>query len=633
MKTLGHLFSIWRQSFQLRIFSAFVLIICIFLPGTGYFGYLQALQVAKKQMEEYTITTGQQISRHVDSFLAQHTYNVTLLSSIFDRHLIDSGNQDLVLEYLTLFKKDHPEFVNIFYASSAGDFLMVPRQRPEVHKLFDPRTRPWYLGTEAAQGTHWTSVYRFASNQKPGITVSAPIYDGDNRLSGICGIDVDLVTFSRFLQGIDIGVGSIAYIFENKTGHLIAHPLITAEPTGKTLELLRTIKQQFDTQQQSVGQTELNGEHFFTAYTPYGNNDWTIGVTVSTSSYLQKIQIIKQTTISLVIAAILLSSILSLLLSKTIISPLLQLKKGIERVTSGDLEYRVEEGDPDVTRDLARAFNKMALSLRNSLLEVNTTYVELQEKQKLAAVGKMTAGIAHEIKNPLGIILGSTQVVLDQKRPWEMREKAASFIMDEVVRLDTTLKSFLAFAKPATPVFSEIDVAQHLEEILSAMEEKYLDDGYRIVRNFPNETPLIIADPGQIRQIFLNIFLNGFKAMPDGGTITIAVRSETDPKLDGTSSKFISIRNPFTVAREWLIISITDEGHGIKDEQLENIMDPFVSFHDDGAGLGLSIVSQLVKLHRGHIQVDSIPNKGTTFHLYFPCLLKELSDNVKPTDR
>ena len=634
MNSLKNLFSLWQQSFQLRIFSAFVLIITIFLPITGYLGYLQALKVAENQMEQYTIETGQQISRHVDSFLAQHTYNVRLLASLFDKHLIDPSKKNLVQDYLSLFKKDHPEFVNIYYASSAGDFVMVPPQRPEVHKLFDPRTRPWYQGAKKAKDTHWTNVYLFASNQKPGITVSTPIYDTENKLSGICGIDVDLVAFSRFLQDIDIGKESIAYIFENKTGHLIAHPWQLAHPaSSKKVGLLRAIKQQFEIQNQNTGLTQRQGEQFFTSYTAYNGNDWTIGITVSTSSYLQKIQIIKQTTISLVIAAILLSSILSLLLSKNILSPLLQLKKGIERVTSGDLEYRVLESDPDVTRDLARAFNKMAASLRNSLAELKSTYVELREKQKLAAVGKMTAGIAHEIKNPLGIILGSTQVVLDQKRPWEMREKAASFIMDEVVRLDTTLNSFLAFAKPATPVFSEINIAQHLEEILSAMEEKYLADGYRIVRKIPDNIPSIEADPGQIRQILLNIFLNGFKAMPDGGTITIAVRSETDPKIDGSSKRFISIRNPFSVARKWLIVSISDEGHGIQKEQVENIMDPFVSFHDDGVGLGLSIVSQLVKLHRGHIEVDTIPNEGTTFHLYFPCIIKEHFDNVKSTDR
>lgn len=636
MKILNKTLQKFRQSFQLRIFSALVLIVMIFIPGTGYVGYLQALKVTKSQMEQYTVGTGQQIAKHVDSFLSQHTYNVTLLASLFEENLISPSNSTALSQYFSLFKKDHPEFVNIYYGNENGHFVMVPPQPPEIQKTFDPRKRPWYTGASTNKATYWTDVYRFTSSEKPGITVSSPVFNDVGQLRGICGIDVDLIAFSNFLQEIDIGKDSIAYIVENKTGQVIAHPWLTDKENNKNnenkLDLLKAIKNQLAAKQGNSGQTNHSDEQFFTAYTAYPQNDWTIGVTVSTSSYLQKIQVIKQTTVTLIIAAILLAILLSYLLSKNIISPLLKLKQGIERVTNGDLEYRVQISDPDVARDLARAFNKMALSLRTSLVELKSTYVELQEKQKLAAVGKMTAGIAHEIKNPLGIILGSTQVVLDRKRPWEMREKAASFIMDEVVRLDTTLKSFLAFAKPATPVFSEVDVVKLLEETLSATEERYTDDGYQIIRDFPDKAPLIEADPAQVRQIFLNIFLNGFKAMPDGGSLTIRVRSETEPKINGASKRFISIRNPFTVARDWLIISITDEGHGIDEEQLKKIMDPFVSFHNAGVGLGLSIVSQLVKLHRGHILAESQIGEGTTFHLYFPCIIQEHFDDVQSTD-
>lgn len=634
MKKLKKVIQKIRQSFQLRIFLALVLISVIFIPGTGYIGYLQALQVAEDQMEQYTVSTGLQIAKHVTSFLAQHTYNVTLLASLFESNLIDPDNSSEILQYLTLFKKDHQEFVNIYYGDKNGSFTMVPPQTPEVHKIFDPRSRPWYKGAAGTKGTHWTDVYLFASNQKPGITVSTPVLDSQQRLQGVCGIDVDLIAFSRFLRELDIGRESVAYIFENKTGHIIAHPWITALPhSNDKLDLLRTIRHQLDSEKKSFGETDFDDGQYFTSYTKYPENDWTIGVTVSTSSYLKKIRVIQQTTVSLVIAAILLSSIFSYLLSKNIISPLLKLKQGIERVTSGDLEYRVQVSDPDVARDLARAFNKMALSLRKSLVEVKNTYMELQEKQKLAAVGKMTAGIAHEIKNPLGIILGSTQVVLDRKRPWEMREKAASFIMDEVVRLDTTLQAFLAFARPAPPVFSEVDISRVLEETLSATEERYLEEGYQIIRDCPENLPLIEADPAQLRQIFINIFLNAFKAMPGGGKVIITIRAEREPEIEGARKRFISIRNPFTVARDWLIISITDEGHGMSGEQLEKIMDPFVSFRDDGIGLGLSIVSQLTKLHRGHLQVESALDKGTTFYLYFPCIIKEPFGNVQSTDR
>jgi signal transduction histidine kinase len=612
------------QSFHLRVLLALVLVIVIFIPGTGYVGYLQALRIAEDQMEQYTISTAAQISTRATSFLAQHAHTVQLLASLFEKGLINYANDDQLFRAFHLFRQDRPEFVNIYYGDEQGRFIMVPPQRPEIHRIFDPRIRPWYRGAASAAGSHWTEVYLFASTQRPGITVSAPIREKSGTLRGVCGIDIDLVEFSKFLQGIDIGRQGVAYIFENSTGHIIAHPWLSVLPEETSrLDLLRASRRDLATRGKTFGLTTYHGEQYFTAYADYPGQDWTVGVTLSISDYLEKIQVIKQTTITLIIAGLLLSSLLSYLLAKTIISPLLQLQQGIERIARGDLTHRVDIKDPDIARELARSFNRMALSLRNSLVALKATYAELQEKQKLAAVGKMTAGIAHEIKNPLGIILGATQVVLDRQRPLEMREKAASFIMDEVVRLDTTLKAFLAFAKPSTPMLTEVDMIRLLEETLSATEERYLEEGYQIVRDFPASVPLFEADPAQIRQVIINILLNSFKAMPDGGTVTIRVRAEKEPEMLKADMRFISIRNPFTVAREWLIVAISDNGCGITEEQQEKIMEPFVSFRDDGVGLGLSIVSQLVRLHRGHIQISSQPGKGTTFILFFPCILRE----------
>ncbi len=623
----------YRRSFHFRFFLALVVVIAVFIPGTGYIGYLQALHVAENQMEQYATSTASQLAQRVASFLSQHTYNVKLLASFFEKGLIDPSNEEELLTYFQLFKNGHPEFVNIYLGDARGNFFMVPPQRPEIHKIFDPRERQWYRGAATSGSIRWTDVYLFASQHKPGITVSAPVYNSENQLTGVCGIDIDLIAFSRFLQGMDIGKQAIAYIFENNSGHIIAHPgLAERNENTERLDLLQACHNELAHKTSRFGLVEYRGEQFFTAYAPYPGRDWTVGVTISTADYLQKIQIIKNTTLSLIFAAILLSLILSYLLTKNILNPLLHLQQGIERIAGGDLDHRLPVKGPDIARDLAHSFNRMTISLKKSLEELKATYAELQEKQKLAAVGKMTAGIAHEIKNPLGIILGSTQVFMDKNRPWEMREKAASFIMDEVMRLDNTLKAFLAFAKPTPPVFSEVNIIDLLEETLSATEERFREDGYFIVRDLPETVPPFEADPTQIRQVFMNIFLNSIKAMADGGTITVRIRVDKEPENLKADKRFISIRNPFTLARDWLIVSISDEGCGIPREYLDKIMDPFVSFSDDGIGLGLSIVSQIVRLHRGHINIDSAPGQGTTFHIFFPCLIKEIPADDKFTD-
>ncbi len=619
---------LWRyiHSFQIRVFLVLALVIFIFIPGTGYIGFLQAYKVVENQMQQYTIGTAGQITKRINSFLDQHDYNVQLIKSLLENNLVDAANTRELLHYFSLFQKDHPEFVNIYYGDISGNFFMVPPQIPEVHKVFDPRIRPWYRGAVETGNLHWTDAYLFASTQKPGITVSVPIYGDEAVLRGVCGIDIDLSAFSRFLDGIEIGKEGFAYIFEKKRGHVIAHPGIVQLPWNQThIELLRYCRESLKKRGRNFGLISFRGRDYFTAYADYPGKDWTVGVTLPFSEYYETIQFIKKSTFTLVVMGILLSCILSYLLTRTVIRPLNTLQQGIDRISSGDLEYKVDITDPDIASDLADSFNSMAHSLRKSLAELKKTYAELAEKEKLAAVGEMTAGIAHEIKNPLGVIQGSAQVVLDRTRPREMRERAARFILDEVERLDNTLKAFLSFARPASPAFVEADIIRLFEETLSATEERYREDGYHFIRDYEEDILPIEADPYQIRQVFWNICLNSVQAMPDGGTISIRVKMDSLEEYVGGADIKRSLGNPFGEPRDWLVVSIEDGGCGIAEDKLEKVMDPFVSLRDDGIGLGLSIVAQIVKLHRGYVTIESEEGVGTTFHLLFPCILKENS--------
>ena len=610
------------HSFQVRIFLALTMIIVIVIPGTGYFCYLQARKVSQHQMQQYALGTAAQISKRVESFLSHHTYNVQLIKSFFENNLIDHMDDKEILKYFHLFRKDHPEFVNINFGDETGRFLMAPAQIPQVHKIFDPRVRPWYRGAIEAKGSYWTDVYLFASTQKPGMTISVPIYDQASALKAVCGIDIDISSFSKFLKGMKIGKHGFAYIFENKNSRVIAHPSLVQLPWDRQhIDLLRTCLNDLKKQNRDFGMSNFQGENFFTAYTDYPENDWTVGVTLPVSDFLKNIQSIKKAIVSLVIAGMILSSILSYLLAMTIVKPLNELKNGIERISNGDLEYKVKISDPDIASTLAGSFNKMASSLEDSSKELQKTYAELAQKEKLAAVGQMTASIAHEIKNPLGVISGSAQVIANVDRPMEMKEKAAHFIMDEVERLNQTLTSFLEFARPAKPNFIKLDITDLLEEILISSQELYNQKGYIIETEFPSMVPPIWADANQIKEVLWNVFLNAVESMPDGGLIIFRITIEkTGQKVNEPT---IPIKGLTQIYPDYLIVSITDEGCGISKFQMKKIMDPFVSFKDNGIGLGLSIVSQIMKSHNGQIQINSSPEKGTCLKLLFPLTAQE----------
>jgi two-component system NtrC family sensor kinase len=287
------------------------------------------------------------------------------------------------------------------------------------------------------------------------------------------------------------------------------------------------------------------------------------------------------------------------------------LEQGIKRVSAGDLDHKVRLHDPNIVGTLADAFNQMAASLKQSQKKLKQTYFELAEKEKMAALGQLTAGIAHEIKNPLGVILGSAQVVANPRKPEEMRQRANQFIIDEVIRLNNTLTAFLAFARPVAPNLKQTDLARLLDVTLESIAGAADQQRVHVDRSQLIPVPACAADPDQLRQVFLNIFLNAIQAMPDGGTLAVqtattdaGLRTGTDPGDEAAAGQ--------------VVVSIADTGEGIPADRLEKIFEPFATFKDDGTGLGLSIVTQILKLHHASITVDSRPGQGSTFTIRFP---------------
>jgi signal transduction histidine kinase len=607
-----------RHSFHLRLFLAMALVVFLFIPGAGYIAYLQARKAIDDQMRQHANSTVSQITRQVRSFIAQHSDNVQLIKLLLEHRLINPADEQALLRYFQLFKQGHPEFVNIYYGDAGGRFVMAPPQAPEVFATYDPRVRPWYTGAARTGLVHWTEIYLFASARQPGITVSAPVFDEHGDLRGVSAIDLDLSAFSRFLQGIDIGRQGFAYILDKRRGHVIAHPSLSQLPYNmRHIDLMRRCRDDLTSRGAAAGMTTFQGEQFYTVHADFPGQDWTVGVTLLVSDYMRTIRAVQWTTLTLVLVGILLSGLLSSTLAMAVIRPLRTLRQGIERISRGDLDHKVEIDDPDMVSDLAAAFNRMAASLRASLTELRATYAELAENEKLATVGRMTAGIAHEIRNPLGVIHGSAQIVVNRDRPWEMRERAARFIIDEVTRLDATLKSFLTFARPANPSFRRTDLLLLLEETLVATEERYREEGYTVVRDFPAMVPAIEADPDQIRQVIWNVALNALKAMPGGGVLSLRLQVEPGPPpVDAGAADVVEAA---VVEGRWVVVTVADSGCGIAEEQMRHIFDPFVSYRDDGTGLGLSIVHQIVRLHRGHVRIHSRVGEGTAVALYFPC--------------
>ena len=221
---------------------------------------------------------------------------------------------------------------------------------------------------------------------------------------------------------------------------------------------------------------------------------------------------------------------------------------------------------------------------------------KLGNAQRLASLGEMVAGISHEIRNPLGIITSTAELLKHKLARNDAEVELADVVVQEANRLNRIVTDFLDFARPQAPNMVPCKVDQVIEKNLVALSAEINKNGCRIHKRFANDPPEIQADPGLLYQAFLNILMNAMQAMPEGGDIYIELSARKH-----------------TVA-----IAFADEGTGIPDEILNRIWEPFFTSKEKGSGLGLPIVKKIIEGHGGIVEVDNGPAKGVQVTVTLP---------------
>jgi two-component system, NtrC family, sensor histidine kinase PilS len=222
-------------------------------------------------------------------------------------------------------------------------------------------------------------------------------------------------------------------------------------------------------------------------------------------------------------------------------------------------------------------------------------------QQRLAAVGEMAAGIAHEIRNPLASMSGSIQILRQELPLSAEQEQLMDIVLRESERLNSTIRSFLAYARPQRFAITRLDVSRLLNDAAMLLRNgSDLDDRHVVEVDVPSEELWYEADEGQIKQVVWNLATNGLRAMPDGGRLRLA------GAVDESSGD--------------VIMTVQDEGIGIPPEDLDGLFQPFHGRFAKGSGLGLAIVHRIVNDYNGEIRVSSQPGKGTTVSVRLPAL-------------
>jgi len=239
-----------------------------------------------------------------------------------------------------------------------------------------------------------------------------------------------------------------------------------------------------------------------------------------------------------------------------------------------------------------RFFGKKLIELSSENIQMK---IELQKQDQMKAVATLASGMAHEVKNPLTAIKTFTEHLPQKFNDPEFISKFTQVVGPEVEKIDSLVKQLLEFSKPSPLQLEKLNIHHVLSETLELLSGEFIKHNIKLQKSFP-DIPEINGDKKQLKQVFLNLFLNSIQAMPNGGTLTVSTS--------------------FTRKRE-LLVSISDTGIGIPKENLPHLFDPFFTTKQDGTGLGLAIVHGIIKEHGGKIEVQSAANQGTCFNILF----------------
>jgi two-component system NtrC family sensor kinase len=345
-----------------------------------------------------------------------------------------------------------------------------------------------------------------------------------------------------------------------------------------------------------MGPAYVVNENFITRYKPlYDHGGQIVGslyVGARQASFLRLLNEFNTRISIIALASILLAVMIAIPISRSITKPIAGLVEAHEKVTQGDQNVTVPVEGTGELAVLARSFNTMVETLR-------TTEQQLIQSEKLASVGQLAAGVAHEINNPLGTILLFSDIMFKELPPDDSRRDDLQMIIGETKRCKTIVSDLLNFARQNEVLAQSTDVKALVSQTIEEIKVRPVFEKVQIIPRLDPNTPEIQADSAQLKEVFINIMTNAAEAMEGGGILTITAEPTTD---------------------EMLKISFKDTGCGIPEENLSKIFTPFFTTKPigKGTGLGLAIVYGIIKMHRGQIYVDSEIGEGSTFTITLP---------------
>ena len=511
---------------------------------------------------------------------------------------------------------------------------------------FDARERPWFQGTVKARRPIWNEVYPFFAEKSLAVAASKPVFRPDGSLLGVLVSEFTLAKVSDFLSRLEVGRTGLTFILERSGG-------IIASSTGEAPFLAVEGAEQrrlmaADSREPLIGATarflesrpgglpeisgiqqlafELDGEKQYVHVAPLSDPrgiDWLTVVILPESDFTERLEANTRVTLWLCLAALLLAVALGVFTARRITLPILRLRDASRAITDGSLDHPVAGGDIEELEDLAKSFNLMAAQVRTSFAElegrVEERTAQLRDAKDEAdsanqAKTRFLATVSHEIRSPLGAILGYVDLIEDPATPSEEQRRYLHTIRRAGHHLSRLLGDLLDFSRIEAGRLElnerTCELADVLADLTSAFEPQAAEKGLTLRTRVVGWLPWqFVSDPTRLRQILSNLLTNSLR-YTEVGEVTLSVVSpgaEVGTEPDAST----------------LCFEVRDTGVGIRPEDQKRLFQRFTQLEPSrrpgaGFGLGLAITQQLVELMEGSIEVASEEGSGSTFTVRIP---------------
>ncbi len=544
-------------------------------------------------LNQRNLETARRASNEIYLFIKEP---LTILNTLVQTRDILEMERFTQSRLINKIKNENPIFRKLFILDQTG-LVVVTTSFGEELKDYSKHN----AYRVAISGQIFFSEVTFSPSRFPLMLVAVPVRKY-NMVEGVLVGEIDLKNIWNLVDDITVDSTGNAFLLSSD-GSIIAHPDKQKVLQKESFALYPFFKEILKGREGTT-QFVSEGKEMIAAFAPISISDlrWGIVIQQTKAEAYELASKMRERVIFFVVLTTLLAIFLAVASVKRIANPIDILVRDVREYARGNLSHRTRLKRRDELGELAHEFNAMAESL-------DKNQKKLARMERLAALSQFASLVSHEIRNPLNAMNINVQILrrlmIQENTPVDKKIKYLNIISSEIDRMNSLVTNFLTITRPPELTLIRTNIHQILEEVIILQEAQARKKQIRIHRKYAEENCLGMFDHNQLKQVFHNIIINAFDAMPNGGDLWITTYVHDDLKQENQESRYV-------------VIKIQDSGCGIPSDKLQEIFDFYYTTKKTGTGLGLPIAKQIVEGHNGSIVIESETGKGTTVVIKLP---------------